>query len=100
MEIRIYEVQVVCGVREDTEPEEQMFLIAPNRIIFLGKKTTKENPEQNWLKPDEIQRITQNCQFLQEVLLEIQNEIEERLVFSSKKQKSPSLQLSLFGEGD
>jgi len=52
------------------------------------------------LKPDEIQRIAQNFQFLQEVLPEIQNEIEERLVFSSKKQKSPSLQLSLFDEGD
>jgi len=42
MEIRIYEVQVVCGVREDTEPEEQMFLIAPNRIIFLGKKPQRK----------------------------------------------------------
>jgi hypothetical protein len=98
MEIKIHGVKIVCGVREDAEPEEQMFLIDQNVIIFLGTKSTKEKPGTSWLKPDEIQRIARNCQFIQEILPKIQEEIE-KLVFNSQKQKS-AFQLSLFGEGD
>jgi len=92
MEVRVYEIRIVCGVRESAEPEEKMFLVSPGKVIFLGTKSTKEKPDS--LPPfDEIQKIAENCRPIQEMLIEIQREVERKL--STFKTPQP-LQLSLF----